>query len=218
MPRTAPCSSMDTVAGRDRVRHLLRIYAKHDPEVGYVQGMSFVAARCLQAFGGDKADGSQQMMAFALFCRIMHGPVLNLRSVVGANLCGVERLYREHAAVLRTVAPRIAAHFDRLEIRPALYVEWFLSLFGLPLRGEELDDAWTYMLEGGWPAAYAIATQMMIELWPYMEGADFSETMMVMKSYMQHWSVVDRVDARRAESAADQEGGRGAGGAARGRE
>ena len=147
------------------------------------------------------ADDTQQMMAFVLLTRIMQGPTLCFRSIVGANLQGVPRLYEEMEAVLRIKAPAVAAHFEQLQIKPALYVEWFLSLFHLPLRGAELDDAWTYLLEHGWPAAYAIATQMLIDLWPYMSGLDFSETMMVMKAHMQHWSIVDRVDARIQEEA-----------------
>ena len=64
----------DTQVSRDRLRRVLAAYAMCDPEVGYTQGMNFLAGFTLLHVA-DERD------AFALLHRIMNSPLYHMRTL-----------------------------------------------------------------------------------------------------------------------------------------
>ena len=108
----------DSQRARDRLRRVLGAYAMHDPEVGYTQGMNFLAGFAL-LYVEDEAD------AFALLVRIMHSPRYHMRGLylhdlpdVGVTSFCVKHLLWKHA-------PELASHLEvsqGLEHLTAVYV------------------------------------------------------------------------------------------------
>jgi hypothetical protein len=131
VPRTMPGHAMfEAAALRLSLRRVLHAYANHDPELGYVQGMGFIAAMLLSYL-----DEPQTLWCFAA---VMNGQALQHRRLFLAGFSGLLSLNKAWENLLQSKYPRIAEHFKQIELEPLLYTTgWFLTGFmGLNLHPE----------------------------------------------------------------------------------
>ncbi|CAG9467804.1 unnamed protein product [Pedinophyceae sp. YPF-701] len=112
--------------GQEALYNVLKAYSVHDLEVGYCQGMAFVAG-CLLMYVPQEA-------AFHLLRMIMAPRGGNMRALflpglgeLRATLARLEWLVRKHL-------PRLAAHLEKLGVPAVLYAsQWFLTAFSCPM-------------------------------------------------------------------------------------
>ncbi|XP_041974583.1 rab GTPase-activating protein 1-like isoform X2 [Aricia agestis] len=141
--RTFPAHSLFREAGglgQDALLRLARAYAVHDAEVGYCQGLSFLAATLLLHMPEEQA--------FCLLVRLMYG--YGLRELYKD---GFEALYmRLHQLdrLMEEQLPELRAHFSELGVEPHMFAsQWFLTVFTarfpLPLVYHILD---VFLLQG----------------------------------------------------------------------
>ncbi|GBP27822.1 Rab GTPase-activating protein 1 [Eumeta japonica] len=126
--------------GQDSLLRLARAYAVYDHEVGYCQGLSFLAATLLLHMPEEQA--------FCLLVRLMYGYGLRELYKDGfealyMRLHQLDRLMEEHLSDLR-------AHFQELGVEPHMFAsQWFLTVFTarfpLPLVYHILD---VFLLQG----------------------------------------------------------------------
>ncbi|XP_026324039.1 rab GTPase-activating protein 1-like [Hyposmocoma kahamanoa] len=126
--------------GQDSLLRMARAYAVHDTEVGYCQGLSFLAATLLLHMPEEQA--------FCLLVRLMYG--YGLRDLykdgfeaLYMRLHQLDRLMEEQLSELR-------AHFQMLGVEPHMFAsQWFLTVFTarfpLPLVYHILD---VFLLQG----------------------------------------------------------------------
>ncbi|KAI5860421.1 TBC-domain-containing protein [Durotheca rogersii] len=124
--------------GVSKLSQVLRAYARHNPEVGYCQGMNLIAANLLLVMPSAED-------AFWVF------------------VCIVERIlpegYYDHSLMasradqhvlreyVRQVLPKLSQHLDALCIElEALTFQWFLSVFTDCLSAEALFRVWDVVL------------------------------------------------------------------------
>lgn len=128
-PRTF--SECQTFREEDRTSlcRLLNAYAFLNPEVGYCQGMGYVAGMLLLASGGCEHE------ALFFFVRLMED-------------CGMSGFYKEGFPLMRKYIedyqllmdeflPELQRHFESEGVQPEHYLhQWFLTLFAccLPIR------------------------------------------------------------------------------------
>ncbi|XP_077298006.1 GTPase activating protein and centrosome-associated isoform X2 [Arctopsyche grandis] len=106
--------------GQDSLLRLARAYAVHDSEVGYCQGLSFVAATLLLHMPEEQA--------FCVLVKLMYS--YGLRElykdgfeVLTLRLYQLHRLMEEHMEDLRN-------HFANMGVEPHMFAsQWFLTLF-----------------------------------------------------------------------------------------
>lgn len=107
-------------AGQDSLYKICKAYAAQDPEVGYCQGLSFLAAALLLHMPEEQA--------FAVFCKIMGGYGLrdlfrNSFEFLHLKLFQLERLMEDQL-------PELFAHFMDLGVEAHMFgSQWFLTLF-----------------------------------------------------------------------------------------
>ncbi|XP_064292034.1 rab GTPase-activating protein 1-like isoform X2 [Plodia interpunctella] len=126
--------------GQDSLLRLARAYAVYDIEVGYCQGLSFLAATLLLHMPEEQA--------FCLLVRLMYG--YGLRELYKD---GFEALYmRLHQLdrLMEEQLPDLRAHFQALGVEPHMFAsQWFLTVFTarfpLPLVYHILD---VFLLQG----------------------------------------------------------------------
>ncbi|KAL0850479.1 hypothetical protein ABMA28_012274 [Loxostege sticticalis] len=126
--------------GQDSLLRMARAYAVHDHEVGYCQGLSFLAATLLLHMPEEQA--------FCLLVRLMYG--YGLRELYKD---GFEALYmRLHQLdrLMEEQLPDLRAHFQELGVEPHMFAsQWFLTVFTarfpLPLVYHILD---VFLLQG----------------------------------------------------------------------
>ncbi|XP_059060324.1 rab GTPase-activating protein 1-like isoform X2 [Achroia grisella] len=126
--------------GQDSLMRMAHAYAVYDHEVGYCQGLSFLAASLLLHMPEEQA--------FCLLVRLMYG--YGLRELYKD---GFEALYmRLHqlGRLMEEQLPDLRAHFQELGVEPHMFAsQWFLTLFTarfpLPLVYHILD---VFLLQG----------------------------------------------------------------------
>jgi len=102
------------------LHNVLGAYVCYRPDIGYVQGMSFIAA--ILILNLDEAE------AFIVFANLVNWPCL--AAFYSVEQTAMERYYNTFSSHLSSNLPSIASHFSRLGLRPDLYIlDWWMTLF-----------------------------------------------------------------------------------------
>lgn len=113
--------------GQKSLFNLLKAYSLHDLEVGYCQGMAFVAGLLLFFVPEEQA--------FEIFCRFMDVPPygIGLRKLYLPGLVGLKVVLEMFDILLEKHLPNLKSHLESNGATPVLYAsQWFLSLFSCP--------------------------------------------------------------------------------------
>lgn len=118
---THPYYSQYLSIGQLSLFNLLKAYSLLDPEVGYCQGLSFVAGILLLHV--DSEDEAFELMRHLLFNFGLRKQYLPSMNALHLQLYQMTRLLRDHEYDL-------FHHFDHYDMSPSLYAApWFLTLF-----------------------------------------------------------------------------------------
>ncbi|KAK1306231.1 hypothetical protein QJS10_CPA10g01780 [Acorus calamus] len=129
LPRTFPCHPwLDTPEGQASLRRVLVGYSFRDSDVGYCQGLNYVAALLLLVMKTEED-------AFWMLAVLLENVLVNDCYTDNLSGCHVEqRVFRD---MLAKKCPRIAAHLEAMEFDVSLVTtEWFLCLFCKSLPSE----------------------------------------------------------------------------------
>lgn len=113
--------------GQKALFNLLKAYSLHDLEVGYCQGMAFVAGLLLFYV--------PEHNAFQVFCRLMDGgdAGIGLRKMYLPGLEGLKDSLVMFEYLMQTYLPKLKCHLEEHGAVPILYAtQWFLSMFSCP--------------------------------------------------------------------------------------
>jgi len=103
---------------------LLNAYAGYRPEIGYCQGMNFVAGLLLLV------SGQREEECFVVLCRLMDSPEYGLAGFYRESLPLLRRYLRACDHLLKVLVPDVRDHFIKESVQPAVYLyQWFLTLF-----------------------------------------------------------------------------------------
>lgn len=124
----------------DPLHHILGAYACYRPDVGYVQGMSFLAATLL--LNMDESD------AFIAFSNLLNRPAhMAFFRVDQPMMCAYYQTYEELLAVN---LPSVAEHLKNIGVTPDLYIlDWLLTVFSRPLPIDAAVRIWDVYLRDG---------------------------------------------------------------------
>lgn len=125
----------------DSLRDVLEAYVCYRPDLGYVQGMTYLAATALLNLGsaGD---------AFVFVANMLNSPVQ--RGFYAMDAAVIGRYSRATTLCLRTAAPRLAKKLEDMGIAPEMYiVEWVMTVFSKVLPLDVAVHVWDmWLLEG----------------------------------------------------------------------
>ncbi|KAK9843314.1 hypothetical protein WJX74_010233 [Apatococcus lobatus] len=111
--------------GQQALFRVLKAYSLHDLEVGYCQGMAFVAGLLLMYVPEEPA--------FRIACRLMSLKGPNLRILYLPGMEGLKAMLRMFEWLLHACHPQLKAHLQEHGAAPILYAsQWFLTLFSCP--------------------------------------------------------------------------------------
>ena len=100
---------------------MLRAYSIIDDDVGYCQGMSFVASVLLMHLTEEESFEMLRYLMQALNFRRQYRP---------PNMTGLQVKQYQLQRLLHDRLPKLHSHLQKLEIPPTLYATaWFLTLF-----------------------------------------------------------------------------------------
>ncbi|KAJ2742160.1 GTPase-activating protein [Coemansia sp. BCRC 34301] len=113
-------------AGQEGLYAVLRVYSLHDSEVGYCQGLAFVAGALLLHMPDEEA--------FCVLARLMGAYGLRGHFLPSMDDLHLRLFQLDH--VLHSTLPRVARHLDAHGVKPTMYAaQWLMTLFAyrLPL-------------------------------------------------------------------------------------
>jgi len=144
LPRTFPdlafFHSEESVYYRS-LQEVLEAYTCFRPEVGYVQGMSYIAAKLLLYL--------EKFEAFKLFVHMMHHKSM-LFSFFTMRMVHLRAYLCVFGALMRDELPQLATHFAIERVEPEMYVvNWVMSMFCRTLSLDAASRVWDlYFYEG----------------------------------------------------------------------
>lgn len=112
--------------GQSALFRVLKAYSLHDLEVGYCQGMAFVAGLLLFYLPEEPA--------FQLLCRLLAASGPNLRRFYLPGLLGLKADLLAFDALVQAHLPTLRSHLQARGVVPVLYAsQWFLTAFACPM-------------------------------------------------------------------------------------
>ncbi|KAL0361997.1 UNVERIFIED_CONTAM: TBC1 domain family member 2A [Sesamum calycinum] len=150
LPRTFPGHPwLDTPEGHAALRRVLVGYSFRDSDVGYCQGLNYVAALLLLVMKTEEE-------AFWMLAVLLENVLVNDCYTNNLSGCHVEqRVFKDF---LTKKCPRIAAHLESLEFDVSLVcTEWFLCLFSKSLPSETTLRVWDVLFYEGAQVLFNVA-------------------------------------------------------------
>lgn len=117
---TNPNDATSSSGGRASLRRVLRAYSQYDSDVGYCQGMNFIAAMFL-------IFTSSEEEAFWLLVVVMNEEPYKLRELYGKDMSGTKEVLFIADKLMKQFVPKLTKHFDNEGIHNSMFVtQWFI--------------------------------------------------------------------------------------------
>lgn len=141
LPRTFPSHSYFDDAGQQQLKRILGAYAVACPQVGYVQGVNFIAGFIL-------ATLQQEEDSFWIFVRLMNH--MGVAGLFVERTPGVRLFKALFAALLTEHLPDLDEHLEVHEVAHDLFVtKWILSMFSYSIPFEAAVAIWGIVFTDG---------------------------------------------------------------------
>ncbi|KIZ01456.1 Growth hormone-regulated TBC protein 1 [Monoraphidium neglectum] len=156
LPRTFPRNTwVPTPEGLAALRSVLVAYSAHNPDVGYCQGMNFLAALLLVAVEKDAER------CFWLLVALLEGILYPKTYAPQLDGCHVEM--RVLAELLKAKAPKLHRHMEAMGCEVSLFAtDWFLVLFATTLPAETAARVWDSVFLEGTKVLFRVALALLI--------------------------------------------------------
>ncbi|CEP03964.1 hypothetical protein PBRA_009544 [Plasmodiophora brassicae] len=159
-------------AAPDALYRLLRCYAIMDPQVGYCQGMNYLAAFLLSI--------TNETRAFVLLDIVMRDYGYRWMYVHGLPHLCLCLWQLDHLIAMNL--PELHMHFSNEGVKMELYAsEWFISLFTYTLSIEDAGRVWDLFILRGWKQIFRVALGALANAAPYLTVMEFEQIVQEIK-------------------------------------
>lgn len=142
--------------GRERLYRVLRAYAAHDPDVGYCQGMGFVAGVLLMYMGEEES--------FWGLHTLLRDPRFFLHGLYTVGFPLLNQIVHVFTGLLTKRVPKLVTHMEAEGLVPQLYVtSWFMTLHIYDLPLETVMRIFDVFLLEGFKIMYRVSLLFMLQ-------------------------------------------------------
>ena len=139
-------------AMHDQLRSILYTYCFYRPDVGYVQGMSYLAAYLLLYMPPYKS--------FVCFANLLSSPFFHC--FLKMHTAHTELRYRFFLDLLHSHHPQLSFHLSSIGVVPELYLlEWCMTLFCKRLKLDVVGRVWDMVVVEGEIAVYKVGVGLL---------------------------------------------------------
>ncbi|UKK01382.2 hypothetical protein MACK_002195 [Theileria orientalis] len=174
VPRTFPELKVFNKEAQNQLYRILSAYGNYQPEIGYCQGMNFVAGLLLLVSGFNEKE------AFVGFVGLMNE--FKLQEFYKPSFPMIKTYIRGFERLLKELAPDLYEHLQREEVSVAVFLhQWLLTMFvaSLPLR--TVVALWDYMLYNGLSSILTVSLGLMWLLMPQITRLNFEGILTLLK-------------------------------------
>lgn len=138
-----------TPDGIDALRRILYAYSIYDNEIGYCQGMNFIAAMFLTFLPEEES--------FWFLVAIMNDDPYNMREMFTRDMSGsLETLFVADRLVQKLL-PDLHQHLNNEGIHISMYAcHWLMTLFSSSFNFDLVSKVWDNFLVEGWKVVYRV--------------------------------------------------------------
>lgn len=152
--------------GRDTLQRVLRAYAFFDIEVGYCQGMGFIAGTLLIYLEEEKA--------FWVFVCLLRN--YGLKQQFAPGMVGLHRQFFVAENLLRKFMPKSAAHLKAVNMEISFSAApWFMTIFSNSLPFECVVRVWDSYLNEGPKVTYRVFLALFKLMKTRLKKLDFEQ-------------------------------------------
>ena len=160
--------------GQRALRNVLQAYACYDAEVGYCQGMAFVAGLLLTYV--------DEETAFWMLVALLRGERHLLAGMYAPGLPRFAEVMSVFTTLVANRLPRLAAHLAAAGVDHAMYAsQWFLTIFTYSAPFTLVTRVWDAFLAEGWKSMYRTALGVLAANQSALLRMDFDELMPALK-------------------------------------
>lgn len=140
--------------GQDSLRRILRAYSMYDTDVGYCQGMNFIAAMFLTFLSEEEA--------FWLLVVVMNEEPYKLREMFGEDMAGTHEVLYIAEKLLAQFLPNLARQMEEEMIHVSMFVTpWLLTVYTSTFPFDLVVRVWDSFLVEGWKVVYRVMLSLL---------------------------------------------------------
>jgi len=170
LPRTFPALSIFQTGGpcHEQLATVLEAYVCYRPDVGYVQGMSYIAAVLLLNL--------DEYHAFTCFANTLNNPFY--LTFFSMNMDEMRRYMDALEHAMSLFVPKVFRHLKELGINPEVYImDWVLTIFSKALPLDVAVHVWDVVFTEGEQFVFQTALGVLKLFGDVLEGASFDDCM-----------------------------------------
>lgn len=165
-------TSMAKQVDRASLMRLLKAYSLFDPEVGYTQGMAFLAVPLL--FDLSEYD------AFCLFVQLMKG--YDFRSLFLPEMPGLHLKLYQFERLIEDRLETVHTHLKRQGVLPSMYAsQWFLTLFAYKFPLSLVERIFDIVVAEGYEAVLRFGFALIVKSADRILQLDFDDLLPFLK-------------------------------------
>jgi len=155
-------------AGQASLRRVLRAYSYYDREVGYCQGMNFIAGMFLTLMSEEES--------FWLLVSVMKEKPCSMRGLFGEGMRETHKVLHVAEKLIQQFLPRISKHFDHEHIHVTMYAtQWLLTQFTSSFKFDLVTRVWDCFLGEGWKIIYRVMLALLQQYQTQLLKMSFEE-------------------------------------------
>jgi hypothetical protein len=140
--------------GQGSLRRVLRAYSMYDTDVGYCQGMNFIAAMFLTFLSEEEA--------FWLLVTVMNEEPYKLRKMFGEDMAGTHEVLYIAEKLLAQFLPKLAMQMEEEMIHVSMFVTpWLLTVYTSTFPFDLVVRVWDSFLIEGWKLVYRVMLSLL---------------------------------------------------------
>lgn len=163
------CESMvEAKGGQGALRRVLCAYSYYDREVGYCQGMNFIAAMFITIM--------PEKEAFWMLVSIMNDKPCELRGLFGKGMTWTHKVLFVAEKLIHHFLPKLAKHLDNENIHVTMYAtQWLLTQYTSSFNFDLVTRVWDCFLVEGFKTIYRVMLALLQMAQPILLKMSFEE-------------------------------------------
>ncbi|KAL7533934.1 hypothetical protein ACHAXR_009123 [Thalassiosira sp. AJA248-18] len=142
-------SNMEEGSGKKALRRILRAYSVYDSEVGYCQGMNFIAAMFLTFLPEEES--------FWMLVVIMNEDPYKLRDLFSQEMTGSHEVLYIADNLIAQFLPTLYEHLENEQVHISMFVtQWLMTIYTSTFPFEFVAAVWDSFICDGWLVVYRV--------------------------------------------------------------
>lgn len=160
--------------GQASLRRILRAYSIYDPEVGYCQGMNFIAGMFITYMTEEEA--------FWTLVAVMQEKPCRMRGLFSEGMNEAHQVLYIAEKLIAQFHPRLSRHFARENVHITMFAtQWLLTIYTSSFPFDVVTRVWDCFLTEGWKVAYRVMLALLEKASPHLIRLRFEDILGYLK-------------------------------------